>query len=269
MNPLIWTTIYGGDNYFKTLQISLGSLVDYGKYQGDLCLFSDRSVDETLEYVPESLWSQTIVLPLGDDDPSYKTRWSLAKLLPESYEPILQIDTDVVFDATIEPILHELFISKKMSFSSERMLYPFFHQRIGDLEGTCYNAEFFGLRLFTDDSSLYNKWIPCVNAGIFGASNLSMLVHASECIIEAINNLPLEYYQEFGDQPAVNYAMVKNALLDEFVLDRYMFFAKNSPSENEIRVGLGRRGFCHFVWAVGDQKYEEMETYLERLKDIL
>lgn len=269
MNPLIWTTIYGDDSYFKTLQISLGSLVNYGNYQGDLCLFSDRSLDETLEYVPESLWSQTIVLPLNDDKPSYKTRWSLVKFLPESYEPILHVDTDVVFDATIEPVLHELFNSKKMSFSSERMLYPFFSKPVGELEGTCYNAEFFGLSLFTADNSIHNKCIPCINAGIFGSPNLSILLHASECVIEVINSLPPEYYDEYTDQPAVNYVMTKNALLDEFVLDRYMYFTTNSPSEYEIRVGLGRRGFCHFIWAKGDQKYEQMETYLERLKDIL
>jgi hypothetical protein len=182
----------------------------------------------------------------------------------------LHVDTDVVFDATIEPVLHELFKSKKMSFSSERMLYPPLQNRIGEIKSFAIrNAEWFGFSLFVNDGTLDMEFIPCVNAGVFGAPNLSTLIRASECIVEAINDLPLDYYKEFSDQPAVNYSMTKNSLLGEFVLDRYMCFTTNSPNENEIRVGLGRRGFCHFLWARGNQKYEQMQTYLGRLKDIL
>lgn len=267
MTPLIWTCVYGGDDYFKTLQISLGSLVNYGQYQGDLCLFSDRGLDETLEYVPESLWSQTIVLPLDDDNPSFKTRWECAKFLPECYEPILHVDTDVVFDATIEPILHELSKSKKMSFSSERLLYPQLQNSVSELKGMrVQNAEWFGLSLFMDHSDMH---IPCINAGIFGAPNKAVLIKASDLILDSINKLDLSYYKEFGDQPAVNYSLAINDMIDEHILDRYTHFTTASPQENEVRLGIGRRGFCHFLWARGDQKNKGMETYLERLKNIL
>jgi len=267
MTPLIWTCVYGGDDYFNILRISLESLVKYGSYKRSICIFSDRDQQQTLQYVPTEMWAWTIVLPLNDDTPSFKTRWECVKFLPECHEPILHVDTDVVFDATIEPVLHELFKSKKMSFSSERLLYPQLQNRVSELEKMrVQNAEWFGFSLFIGRGDMH---IPCINAGIFGAPNKAVLVKASDLIIESINKLDPSYYREFGDQPAVNYSLAINGMIDEPILDRYTHFTTVSPQKNEVRLGMGRRGFCHFLWARGDQKTKSMENYVEILENIL
>ena len=55
IRPLIYTTVYGGNEYYECLQIMLASLIEFEGYHGNVAVFCDREENEVISYVPEAL----------------------------------------------------------------------------------------------------------------------------------------------------------------------------------------------------------------------
>ena len=259
MNPIIWTCVFGGDDYFNILRTSLESLVKYGRYTKNICIFSDRNVDVTLnKYVPEELRSFTTVLPLPSTA-RLSVRYDCAELLPEGHDVYLYVDTDIIYDDSIWPVLWHIKESNKICFSSEKYFYPNLQFNIGDHENqNLYNAEWFGLKLAIEDTRLNDCQLPLINSGIIGCNNLQKLIDAFSLIKLKIEMTDPAYIKEFGDQPVVNYVMASYKCDTE--ITRYVHFTNATPPEDHIRFGFGLRGIMHFLWS-GKQKLGNMVAY--------
>lgn len=263
MTPLVWTCVYGGDNYFNILRISLESLVKYGNYKRSLYIFSDRDQHQTLQYVPIEFWSWTIVLPFPKE-PNLSSRYECASHLPKHYDVYLYVDTDIIYDASIWPLLRDILFSDKLCFTSEKHFYPLLQKKIGELRNEApYNCEWFGLQLAVQDGSLDECYLPIINSGVIGSSDLEELVTVCCDIKAKLKEIDPNYIKEFSDQPVTNYVMIQYGC--ETDITRYIHFANSAPPEDNIRIGLGLRGMMHFLWA-GERKFAEMNLYLDILE---
>jgi hypothetical protein len=263
MTPLIWTCVYGGDDYFNILRISLESLVKYGSYKRSICIFSDRDQQQTLQYVPTEMWAWTIVLPFPKEA-NLSARYECASHLPKDYDLYLYVDTDIIYDASIWPMLYDIKNSKKLCFTSEKHFYPDLQKKIGELRNTStYNSEWFGLGVALQDGTLDDCYIPIINSGVIGSNDLNELVTVCCDIKAMLKRIDPNYIKEFGDQPVTNYVIIRYGC--ETNITRYIHFTTSSPPELNVRKGIGLRGMVHFLWA-GSLKYAEMSQYLDLLE---
>lgn len=267
MNSLMWTCVYGNDTYFDILKVSLDSLIKFGKYEGSICIFSDRAA-ATFDYVPDELQNQTTILPFPVE-PNISVRYNCVEKLPRNYDVYLYVDTDIVYDAPIAPVLWEIANSNSICFSSEIFRYPGLNKPIKNLLGTNpQNAEWFGLSLIAPDNSYWdNRVLPVINSGIIGSNDFAALLEASRWIKETIPKIDADYIKRYGDQPIVNILMAQ-VECDTAKLTRYMHFTSWSLEENAIRSGLGMKGMVHFLWS-GEYKLQQMNLYVATLNSIL
>ena len=259
MLALMWTCVYGEDNYFEILRTSLESLNVYGKYKKNLCIFSDRSAEETLhKYVPQDMWWRTTILPFPDT-PSLLSRYNCADLLPKHYDVYLYVDTDIIYDEDIKPVLWSIAYSKQLCFSSEAAIYPQMQKTIGEMrKEQPYNGDWFGLNIMPKDVRFDGSRLPLINSGIIGSSDIVRLVDACNLITMKIKTVEPEYIKEYSDQPVVNYVMTGYGY--DTNITRYVHFTSSCPPENYIRGGMGLRGMMHFLWS-GKHKLRDMEAY--------
>ena len=263
MTPLIWTCVYGGDDYFNILRISLESLIKYGKYKRSLYIFSDKDQQQTLQYVPTELWSWTIVLPFPEKA-HISSRYDCASHLPKDYDVYLYVDTDIVYDASVWSMLYDIKNSEKLCFTSEKHLYPNLQAKIGSLRnGSTYNSEWFGLAIAHQDGSLDDRYLPIINSGVIGSNDLDELVTVCCDIKAKLKYIDPKYLKEFGDQPVTNYVIIRYGC--ETNITRYVHFVNSAPPELHVRNGVGLRGMVHFLWA-GERKFAEMSQYLSLLE---
>ena len=263
MKSLIWTCVYGGDDYFNILRISLESLIKYGKYKRSLYIFSDKDQQQTLQYVPTELWSWTIVLPFPEKA-HISARYECASYLPKDYDVYLYVDTDIIYDASVWPMLYDIKNSEKLCFTSEKHLYPNLQAKIGSLRnGSTYNSEWFGLAIAHQDGSLDDCYLPIINSGVIGSNDLDELITVCCDIKAKLKYIDPKYLQEFGDQPVTNYVIIQYGC--ETNITRYVHFVNSAPPELHVRNGVGLRGMVHFLWA-GERKFAEMSQYLSLLE---
>lgn len=262
MSPLIWTCVYGGDDYFNVLRISLQSLIKYGKYKHSLCIFSDRDQQQTLQYVPFELWSCTIILSFPKEA-NLSARYDCASHLPKDYDVYLYVDTDIIYDASIWPMLYDIKNSKKLCFTSEKHFYPTLQEKIGLLRNDIYNCEWFGLNIALQDGRLNDCYLPIINSGVIGSNNFEDLITVCCDIKAKLKYIDPKYIEQFGDQPVTNYVMIRYGC--ETNITRYIHFTNSAPPELHVRKGIGLRGMMHFLWA-GSLKLAEMTLYVELLE---
>src|SRR5437867_1999620 len=92
--PLICTIAYGRDVYFECLRSFLESLAEFGAYESEITIFSDRTMEQLSEYVP-ALWRGKVAAkPLTASD--HSARYGIGELDIAGYCPVLYLDNDVV-----------------------------------------------------------------------------------------------------------------------------------------------------------------------------
>ena len=259
-DPLVWTCAYGADEYFRCLQVCLESLRELGLYRGRICIFSDRNGDETLSYVPAQMRMNTQILPLPRN-PGWMTRYDCAMRLPGGRGPYLYIDTDVIFDAPIGPILGRITQSSHLCLSLETKYYPQFERPIGELRGKApLLFEWFGLELIGADGRFNDRHLLFANSGILAARDVDTLKSFCRLIRRVETRLNAAYVAKFTDQAVVNYVLMQTVEWDGAILTPYVNCARAAPSQD-----VKRLGFYHFNWARGADKFGEMTSYLGAL----
>ncbi len=115
--PLIYFIAFGKDEIFTSLALTLRSLHEFGHYDGDILLFTDRAPDRLVGIVPPEMQKQVKLsaAPATDimDYTSIKFRICDLKEA-EAYQPLLYLDIDVICDRPIEPMLREIHAASRI-----------------------------------------------------------------------------------------------------------------------------------------------------------
>jgi hypothetical protein len=204
------------------------------------------------------MWWRTTILPFPDT-PNLSSRYNCADLLPKHYDVYLYVDTDIIYDDDVKPILWSIAHSNKICFSSESAIYPQMQKTIGEMrKEQPYNCDWFGLNMMPKDNRFDDSRLPLINSGIIGSSDIVRLVDVCNLISMKSKTVDSAYIKEYGDQPVVNYVMTRYGCDTD--LTRYVHFTSSCPPENYIRGGMGLRGMMHFLWS-GKQKLDNMISY--------
>ena len=115
--PLIYWVAYGSEVSFAMLSVGLRSLQLFGDYGGDILIISDRSRSEIAKYIPASMAGRWHVLNLKANDTLDYTvaRYRISEWgASQNFGPVLYVDTDVLIDAPLDPMLIKIALEKRI-----------------------------------------------------------------------------------------------------------------------------------------------------------
>lgn len=258
--PLIYFTVFRKDDVYEQLRLSLLSLVEFGCYTGDVLILADRTPEQVRAFVPPALQARTHVMPVraprGLD--YMMARYRVAEWAPAArFQPLLYVDTDIVFDADVAPLLADLARQPLMSAPQEKPRVADSPQ-LGRIQVEADAVDPGDLRGF--------------NAGTQGFANLTVQGGSLRLILDALKRWDRDQAargakEVWEDQPMANYIAVKTGCVDTAVLSRHMRFDHPAYRQGPVTSPDGRRGLVHF-WGPPTyrEKCELMEAYIERLR---
>jgi hypothetical protein len=261
--PIVCTTAFGANEYFECLKLFLTSLVEFGHYFGDVAVFTERSADDIKEFLPEFMLPRIYIKHLTEL--SHCAKYTVADAGLERYSPILYVDNDIIVNRDINPILSAISMDRGICVTTEEEHYSDLRSTtIGEVRDVRRVGNWFGLEMLQSDPDCAGEVLPLVNGGILGFSDIGNFKILTELIRNLFHhpcNINLEKY--FGDQPFLNYVLVKTKLGSyEPLHDTCTFSGTWLPAPDT------RRGFMHFVWARGEDKSRQMRLYLNHMRGI-
>jgi hypothetical protein len=258
--PLVYFTAFVQDDVFEQLRLALRSLVEFGDYDGDVLILSDRTDAVVRGFVPDELQARTVVRPLrvrrGLDYMIARYRvgeWPAAA----RFQPLLYADTDTVFDAPIGTLLAELASHPLISFPRERT-------------GLAASPQLGQLHVEADGIDVGDRL--GFNSGTMGLPNLTLQGGPLRLILDAIGRWDVDQIARdapvvWEDQPMANYIAAKTGCVDTALMSRFVRFDHPDYRDGPATAPNGARGMVHF-W--GPPTYREkvdlMEAYIEALR---
>jgi len=251
--PLVYFAAFGSPAIMRQFALSVRSLRTHGGYQGDIAVLTDHSEDAIARLLAPFDGPRCMVIQRDAmDRMAYMAARYTIIDWPEAsaYQPLLYVDTDIIFDAAIEPALHAIARSDQMSAPVE----PLSPMRTSAAAGAGL------LQLDGADPGYYHGF----NSGTIGIPNTASHARTMALIGRIIaNNATLKGRDSlpYADQEVANYVSYRIGYFDTALL------APNVRVGGEGPVSLqSRRGMVHF-WAVAgsDHRADLMAAYLEQL----
>ncbi len=257
--PLVYFTIFRDAFFLESMQLTVQSLEQVGRYEGDYLLITDVSEEEGRRYFPgidprRVHYSHDPAPALAD---IAAARRLFDRAIVGRFQPVLYLDADIVADAPIEPMLRDVMHSDQIFFATEFLG--------ADLHGPDEPAtHWFGRFLEEQDRNWDYRLARCINSGMIAARHADLMtapfatVSASWAAWRARNGTD---HHAYLDQPFINYVLQKTRTANVTTLDHYARCVHaGSPGDGDPRLG-----FVHFNSGVGHNKYDRMRAYLETL----
>ncbi len=230
--PIVCYSAVGDPLVFDQLCMSLASLLRWGRYKGAIHLITDRNPGDLFVRVP-GLDPQRVSfkrISATDRIGATSARYSITdwpELAP--FQPILIIDSDIIFDTDVEPLLAYVAVSDKIVAPTEEF-------------SPLRTAESVGAKLFRADKVDPGDGFG-FNSGSIGIPSLHSHGHILQLIRRIIGNRSDVFgrrHFSWVDQPIANYVAEQSGGFDTSGMDQYVRWGRAG-----IGV-LGRRGLVHF-----------------------
>ena len=256
--PLIYYAAFGPDAYFDQMRLSLESLFQIGRYDGTVLVITDRDAAGVARFT-QTDWQQTIVVQrqISNDPMTISAaRYSIIDV-PDAagFQPILYVDTDVLFDAEALPLLIAIMSSDRITAVRET------HHDVAAVMSL-------GGGLLAADGCVVGD-ARGFNSGQLGIPHIAKAEEAFRLIMDSVENLRRQDSSMVGvwlDQPVANYIAFK---LGGFDLDTLSQFGGVAWQDGKLQAPP-RRGLLHF-WPAGStaaEKCQAMENYLAMLTGV-
>jgi hypothetical protein len=174
----------------------------------------------------------------------------------------MYLDNDVIVDNDISDLLRQVITARPyICVTTEAELWgSLFTGKICDIVDDRRIGNWWGLELLRSDPECSQQSLPLANSGIIGFTSHTEFSRTAE-LVEDLCRDHSDLAKWFGDQPFLNYALVKLGLGNYTALGRACSFVGSGD-----RLPSGRRGFVHFSRARGDEKPLLMASYLRHLR---
>lgn len=247
--PLVYYAAFHDPDIIKQFALNLQSLVTVGDYDGDVAVLTDRPVDEIRGLIPPGLRGRLVVLPTTVKD---RLGGMAARLLFSgwhdgwTFQPLLYVDTDIIFDRPVSPMLHAIAQSDRIVAPTER-------------NEPLATSMFVGSNLMSDDNCDPGSTLG-FNTGTMGIPNLGRHAKTLDLIGRILMNrgtIAGRHALPHAEQPIANYVSFR---LADFDTDLITPFVRLS---NGVADPQGRQGLVHFCWVPGaDKRVDAMRAYL-------
>ena len=255
-DPVVLYTACGSDDVLERLALSVASLTGPGGYDGRLHVFTDHAREDILRWLPGVDATRVGTTHVRPHDVVGRVASKYA-ILDEAWfrtlQPLLYVETDIIFDRDVLPLLTDIALSDRLSAPSEDYS-PLAHAR-------SVGADFFRRdgSPGTGAQDLDGRF--GVNFGTLGipnlpdhAAGLGLIRMAVMRTLDRRGRGSLEWV----DQELGNYIGHTRRLFDPDVLTRRVRFG----DAGELDHPGPRRGLVHF-WKVGSGRVSVMRRYLE------
>jgi hypothetical protein len=255
--PLVYFAAFGEADVFECLRLAVGSLFEFGAYDGDVLLLTDEAHREWAATLPEAVRPRVhvrTVSPAADVLDWTLARYRLVGLEGmRAYRPVLYLDIDVVCNASLIRLLQRLAVSTMVHAPAESPLMR--------ADNT------YGASLFEADRVVTPPQRLGFTTGIMGFPD----VQTAHPLFSLVPVLAEGYAREAGtrvafptyDQAFANYAAVKmggvETNLMRHFLDNVHFWQARPPT---------RLGLTHFTGGThaATPKVAAMTAYVEKLR---
>jgi hypothetical protein len=248
--PLIYLVAYGRDDIFECAEIAVKSLRMLGGWQADIMVITDRANVAKAARIERDV---TAVAVQAHDTMDFAlARYKAVEMSEmQQFQPIVYIDTDVVCNAPLDSLFHDLCFSNDLFALYEGLLL--------------IDEDFYGKTLFERDPGVGSAEDKGLSTGILGFRNAACVKAAFGSILGSAYAFAREastrdYFGAF-DQPFANYVLRKGpyqvkSLENRAIVSLYIFDPSEAPAD--------RRGLIHFAGGVGNAtpKVERMRSYL-------
>ena len=232
--------------------ISVRSLIQFGRYQGQIVVLTDRASPELARMLPAECKDRVTIIPLQPHDrPGFMVARYLILDWPDAwrYQPLLYVDADIVFDREVTPMLRAIAMSDRIAAPVELMSPLARNPSVGatllqrDLCSPGYMAGF--------------------NSGTLGIPNVHAHAETLRLIRRIIANHSLLHGREalpYADQEIANYVSFRLAHFDTALISRFVRYGGEDAHLGE------RCGLVHF-WPVPGTaaRTQAMRDYVTRL----
>ena len=253
--PLIYLTAFGSPDILDRAFSAIRSLVEFGRYTGRIHVITDRDKQLYLDSVPgvapEQLSVQRIV---PQDNVGYlAAKLSILDYEPaHEFQPVFFIDSDVVCDAPLEPMLTTVVTLERMSAPLEETTSLRTNPSVG--------------ATLIQRAGLAPRWACGLNTGTIGMPNLYACAEHLELMRTILTNHTDIFGREqftWGDQEVINYVSYQSAHFDTQALLRFVRYGWQGDEFD----GTRRLGLVHFWPGIeGRPKQDRMRDYLETLR---
>jgi hypothetical protein len=252
-HPLIYYAAFGQREILEQFAISLRSLIEFGHYQGPVVVLTDQTPGALAEFLPAEDLARVAVLPFQPNDRSgYMAARYVVLDWPDAwtFQPLLYIDTDSVFDRDVTPMLRAV-------ATSDRIAAPI--ELLSTLSGSPASGAALMQRDFCSPGFMAG-----LNTGTLGIPNLRAHAETLRLIRRIIMNHSILHGRmalPYVDQEIANYVSFRLAHFDTALISRFVRFAGDDAH-------LGPRcGLVHF-WPVpgAAERARAMRDYLTRLR---
>jgi hypothetical protein len=254
--PLIFYLAFGDDNVFEQLAISLESLIEVGRYMGDVLVFSDRTHEAISRDNP---WLPPARLHVASNPAKDWVGFVAGKycIIEEKqaygYQPVIYMDPDIIYDMDVEDLLVSVAVADRLCAPLE----PF--SRLADSPAV-------GATLLQLDHA-EPRFACGFNGGTIGIPNLPAHRHTLELIRRIISNYSSMNGRgvfKWVDQEAANYVSYKIAHFDTREMSQFVRFSStHSPVPVEPR-----RGAIHFWGVLRVNRPRLMRAHLDAVMEV-
>lgn len=253
--PLVFFSAFGNPAIMEQFALSVRSLIEFGRYDGDIAVLTDHSPEEIARMLPRFDRPRCTVLRCETSDRMsfMAARYSIGDWDgAAAYQPLLYADTDIVFDADVAPMLRATAVSDRIAAPVEPFAPLRSHAPVGSgllqLDGC-------------DPGYLHG-----FNSGTIGIPNLAAHGGTLKLIARVLMNHATMRGRDslpYVDQEIANYVSYRIGHFDTALLARHVRFAGE-----DVKPG-GRCGLVHF-WPVSGtaERTEVMKAYVERLRAV-
>ncbi len=257
--PLVYFTIFRDAFFLESMQLTVQSLEQVGRYEGDYLLITDATEEEGRRYFPgvdpaRIHYSHNPAPALAD---IAAARRLFDPAIVGRFQPVLYLDADIIADAPVERMLCDVMHSDKIFFATE---FPGANLH----EANAGATNWFGRFLAEHDRNWDYRLTRCINSGMIAARNADLMIAPFATVSaswEAWRERHGNDHHTYLDQPFINYVLQKTRAANVTTLDHYARCVHaGSPADSDPR-----RGFVHFNSGVGHNKYDRMRAYLETL----
>jgi hypothetical protein len=254
-HPLIYSVAVGAEHVLAQLFLSLRSLAQIGRYDGDVLVFTDRSHAQICAAVPWLAPERISVVPIPAAEwVGYVAgKYCIVEHQPAyRYQPVVYMDPDIIYNTDAKSFLIEMAVSDRLSAPMEE-------------SATLEQSPSVGASLLQLDNA--NPRFACgFNGGTIGIPNLPMHRHTLELIRRVIENLLAVRGRRalnWVDQEVANYVSYKIAHFDMNHISRCVRYGGEQTARS-----LGPlTGLVHFWMAARGQRHRAMSDYLGLLLD--
>ncbi|WP_325677167.1 hypothetical protein [Rhodopila sp.] len=254
--PLVVYTAFGDPHVMAELSISLQSLTGPSGYDGDVAVLTDFATEQMQALRPRDMKGHLVIIRCEAADAAARDAARLAVTgWPDafSFQPVLSVDTAVMFDRPLGPVLESLAMG-------DRIIAP------GMGEAALEWAEAYGGSLLLDDA-----WDPAdlngFSASVLGIPNLGRHAPTLELIGRIVRNRACLFGRNALSAPVqavANYVSFRQAQFDTDTLTGVLRRA-DGVVEDEDACGM-----VHFGdMPPGEDRLAAMRSYLCVLGGIL